>query len=246
MASDAMTPQRRVETVASQPGSQLGERLRRLRKQAGWTLQELSRYSGVSLSTLSKIENSQVAPTFDTLVKAARGLGIGFEALLAEPVPTEPPPVISRRAAGRLMVTRAGAAVAFSTPMYDYAVHANGLRRKYMTPLIMEVKASTADDVVNWSSHDGEEFILVLSGTIELHTEFYDPVRLETGDSAYIDSGMAHMFLSIGQDHAHMASICYSDAIDGPSLMANVPEAADQSADKPTDHNRSTERMGSA
>ena len=144
------------------------------------------------------------------------------------------------------MVTRAGAAVTFSTPMYDYAVHANGLRRKYMTPLIMEVKARTADDVVNWSSHDGEEFILVLSGTIDLHTEFYDPVRLETGDSAYIDSGMAHMFLSIGRDHAHMASICYSDAIDGPSLMANVPDAADQSADMPTDHNRSTERMGSA
>ena len=108
MAREVITPQLRVETAASQPGNQLGERLRRLRKQTGWTLQELSRHSGVSLSTLSKIENSQVAPTFDTLVKAARGLGIGFEALLAEPAPTEPPPVISRPAAGRLMVTRAG------------------------------------------------------------------------------------------------------------------------------------------
>lgn len=206
-------------------GEQLGERLRRLRKEAGWTLQDLSRHSGVSLSTLSKIENAQVAPTFDTLVKAARGLGIGFEALLAEPAGHEPTATAARRATGRLMVTRANEAVAFSTPMYEYKVHANALRRKYMTPLIMEVKARRLDEVMNWSSHEGEEFILVLSGTIELHTEFYEPVRLETGDSAYIDSGMAHMFLSVGEGNARMASICYSDALDGPGLLPNGLEA---------------------
>lgn len=225
-----------------QAGDQLGERLRRRRKEAGWTLQDLSRQSGVSLSTLSKIENAQVAPTFDTLVKAARGLGIGFEALLADPVPSDPP-VPARRATGRLMVTRVGAAVRFSTPMYDYAVHANRLRRKHMTPLIMEVKARKVEDVTTWSSHDGEEFIFVMSGAIELHTEFYDPVRLEAGDSAYIDSGMAHMFLSIGPVNAQMASICYSDAIDGPGLMASVPEAEAAIPERPT-HNRNQQLNG--
>jgi len=64
-----------------------------------------------------------------------------------------------------------------------------------------------------------------MAGTIELHTEFYDPVQLDTGDSAYIDSGMAHMFLGVGAGNARMASICQSDAIDGPGLMANVSEA---------------------
>ena len=62
--------------------AQIGERLRVLRKERGWTLQELSRRAGVSLSAVSKIENAQVAPTFDTLVKVARGLGLGFDALL--------------------------------------------------------------------------------------------------------------------------------------------------------------------
>ena len=214
-----------AEADTSLPGEQLGERLRRLRKEAGWTLQDLSRRSGVSLSTLSKIENAQVAPTFDTLIKAAKGLGIGFEALLSEPAATEPPAPTTRRASGRLMVTRASEAVAFSTPMYEYKVHANALRRKFMTPLIMEVKARRLEDVTSWSSHEGEEFIFVMRGTIELHTEFYDPVQLNTGDSAYIDSGMAHMFLSIGPGNASIASICHSDEIDGPGLMANVPEA---------------------
>jgi transcriptional regulator with XRE-family HTH domain len=209
-------------------GAQLGERLRSLRKEMGWTLQELARRSGVSLSTLSKIENAQVAPTFDTLVKAARGLGISFEALLAQAA-AEPSAPAGRRVGGRLMVTRKDDAVGFSTAMYEYRVHANGLRRKHMTPLIMAVKARAPEDVTSWSSHEGEEFILVLKGLIELHTEFYEPARLEAGDSAYIDSGMAHMFLNLGEDEAIMASICYSDAINGPGLMANMPasEAAD-------------------
>jgi transcriptional regulator with XRE-family HTH domain len=204
--------------------AQLGEKLRTLRKEMGWTLQELAGRSGVSLSTLSKIENAQVAPTFDTLVKAARGLGITFEALLAHAA-AEPSALTARRAGGRLMVTRKDDAVGFSTAMYEYRVHANGLRRKHMTPLIMAVKARTVEEVTSWSSHEGEEFILVLKGLIELHTEFYEPARLEAGDSAYIDSGMAHMFLNLGEGEAIMASICYSDAIDGPGLMANMPAA---------------------
>jgi transcriptional regulator with XRE-family HTH domain len=205
-------------------GAQLGERLRTIRKDMGWTLQDLARRSGVSLSTLSKIENAQGAPTFDTLVKAARGLNVTFETLLAQAA-AEPPAPTDRRVGGRLVVTRKDDALGFSTAMYDYRVHANGLRRKHMTPLIMAVKARSAEDVTSWSSHEGEEFILVLKGSIELNTEFYEPVRLEAGDSAYIDSGMAHMFLNLGEGEATMASICYSECVDGPGLMANMPVA---------------------
>ena len=187
------------------------------------TLQDLARRSGVSLSTLSKIENAQVAPTFDTLVKAAHGLGIGFETLLADS-DSEPPAPAAKRTGGRLIVTRGRDAFKFSTPMYEYHVHANGLRRKFMTPLIMDVKAQTLDNAASWSSHEGEEFILVLSGTVEMHTEFYEPVRLKTGDSAYIDSDMAHIFLKIGEDEARIASICYSESFDSAGLLAHIPE----------------------
>lgn len=205
-------------------GARLGERLRTIRKEMGWTLQDLARKSGVSLSTLSKIENAQVAPTFDTLVKAARGLGVTFEMLLAQSA-AEPPIQSGRRPGGRFIVTKSADAVGFSTAMYDYGVHANGLRRKHMTPLIMTIKARSLEEATNWSTHEGEEFILVLSGSIEMHTEFYEPVRLEVGDSAYIDSGMAHMFLNLGGGEATMASICYSECVDDPPLMASMPAA---------------------
>lgn len=202
-------------------GAQLGMQLRSLRKELSLTLHDLARRSGVSLSTLSKIENAQVAPTFDTLLKAARGLGISFETLLAQSAP-EPQALLPRRTNGRLIITRKNDAIGFSTSMYEYRVHANGLRRKYMTPLLMAVKARKAIDITSWSSHEGEEFIYILKGRIEIHTEFYDPVQLDQGDSAYIDSGMAHAFLNIGRGEALVASICHSDVLNGPGLMANV------------------------
>ncbi len=199
--------------------AQIGERVRVLRKERGWTLQELGRRSGVSLSAVSKIENAQVAPTFDTLVKVARGLGMGFDALLDQVSASD---AQAARGGGRLSVTRKDDAVGFSTAMYEYHVHSSGLRRKYMTPLIMAVKARGESDVTAWSSHEGEEFIFVIKGRIALYTEFYEPVALDQGDSAYFDSTMPHMFLNLGRGEALMASICYSNAVDRPLLSTAV------------------------
>lgn len=230
--TDSLTLAEQSAHSAGVPSTEeLGVRIRRLRGERGWTLHDLAERAGVSLSTLSKIEKAQVAPTFDTLVKTAHGLGIRFEVLIADPAEAQGPapadPVVQRRAVGgRLMVTRSGDAIEFSTPMYEYRVHANALRRKFMTPLIMEIKARTDGDATGWSSHEGEEFILVMAGAVELHTEFYDPVRLETGDSAYIDSGMAHMFLAVGAETARIASICYSEDIEQPEVMVTIPALA--------------------
>jgi transcriptional regulator with XRE-family HTH domain len=198
--------------------SQIGEQIRILRRERGWTLQELSGKAGISLSALSKIETAQVAPTFDTLLKIARGLGMAFDTLLAQA--SGPDPEAPARAGGRLVVTKKANTVGFSTGMYDYEVHANALRRKHMTPLIMEIKARSAEEVTSWSSHEGEEFIYVLKGRVALHTEFYEAVIIEAGESAYIDSGMAHMFLNVGEGEAAMASICYSNSLDRSAFIA--------------------------
>jgi transcriptional regulator with XRE-family HTH domain len=181
-------------------GRQIGERIKHLRKERGWTLKDLSARAHVSMATLSKIENAQVAATFDTLVKVAQGLNVGFDGLLRDAGVS--------RAGGRLAVTAAGEAVHFATSMYDYAVHSVGLRRKRMIPLIMTIKARSLEDITSWSSHSGEEFIFIIKGTVRLHTEFYDVVELKAGESAYIDSAMAHAFVSVGEGEGEILSIC--------------------------------------
>jgi transcriptional regulator with XRE-family HTH domain len=187
---------------------EIGQRIKALRSDRQWTLQALSRRSKVSISALSKIENAQVAASFDTLLRIARGFGLGFDAMLNGAPP--------RRPAARFTLTRGGAGLFFSTDMYEYEVHSAELRQKHMIPLHMEVKARQLSDLTRWSSHEGEEFIYVLKGRIELHTEFHAPALLDAGDSAYIDSKMRHAFLNRGKGKAEMLSLCFSREVKLP------------------------------
>ena len=188
---------------------QIGERIKSLRKERDWTLHDLSRKSGVSVSTLSKIENGQVATSFDTLLKVSRGLETSFDAILSHGTAS---------ANGRLTVTRLGQALNFSNAIYEYAVHSGELRQKHMIPLVMEIKARHFDQIISWSSHEGEEFIYVVKGKILLYTEFYEPRALAAGESAYIDSKMQHAFLNRGKGMAQILSICFSSGLDFSSL----------------------------
>ncbi|MCB1488138.1 MAG: helix-turn-helix transcriptional regulator [Bauldia sp.] len=189
----------------SKEASAIGERIKAMRQERGWTLQELGGRADVSISALSKIENNLVAASFDTLLKIARGLDVSFEALMNEKSASPP--------AGRLTATRRGKGLPFETDHYRYQVMAGELRQKHMIPLYMEVKAVAVPAPEDWSSHDGEEFIYVLKGPIELHTEFYEPMRLETGDSAYFDSRMRHAFVKLGPEGAEMLSICFGQGL---------------------------------
>ena len=53
----------------------LGEKVREFRRSYNWTLEEASRRTGLAKSTLSKIENEQISPSFDLVQKLAAGLG---------------------------------------------------------------------------------------------------------------------------------------------------------------------------
>jgi transcriptional regulator with XRE-family HTH domain len=188
---------------------QIGERIKSLRKERDWTLQDLCQKTGVSVSTLSKIENGQVATSFDTLFKVSRGLDSSFDAILSRSTAS---------GNGRLTVTHLDQTLNFSNAMYEYAVHSGELRQKHMIPLVMEIKARQLDQIVSWSSHEGEEFIYVVKGKILLYTEFYEPRALSAGESAYIDSKMQHAFLNRGKGMAQILSICFSSGLDFSSL----------------------------
>jgi uncharacterized cupin superfamily protein len=73
-----------------------------------------------------------------------------------------------------------------------------------MIPFKTRVVARSFDAFDDWSRHVGEEFVYVLSGEIELFTEFYEPVRLGPGDSWYIDSRMGHRVISVSTEDAQV------------------------------------------
>jgi transcriptional regulator with XRE-family HTH domain len=213
-------PARRSPEAAS-PGvigqPEIGQRLSEARRSRGWTLAQLSEESGVGIATLSKVENARSGASFDTIARVSRALGITFDNILS---PTSP-----RFGTGRRVITKAGEGSYFGFGSYDYNVPCGELSQKAMLPLVMTIKAREILPRESWASHSGEEFIYVLEGTIDLHTEFYEPSRLSAGDSAYIDSTMRHAFVSVGASDARILSVCLARSLEELFGSAKVAPA---------------------
>lgn len=172
----------------------LVERIRGLRKASNLTQAQLARLSGISHSSISKIETGQFSPTFETLLRIAEGLKIDISTMLAS---TNPTGVRTRRA-----VTRHGNAERHEATNYTYDVLCSDLKNKKMIPMVAHLKAHTIHQFGPLLSHPGEEVLYVLKGQVELHTEHYAPVKLRVGDCAYFDSTMGHACLSVTKDQA--------------------------------------------
>ncbi|SFR39446.1 transcriptional regulator, XRE family with cupin sensor [Yoonia tamlensis] len=172
----------------------LGARVRELRKARDWTLEQAAKQAGLARSTLSKIENGQMSPTYDALKKLAVGLEISVPQLFTPPS--------KGQVNGRMAVTRLGAEGSKITTTYEHALLAETLTNKKMLPYRARVRARSMDDFDGWVRHDGEEFLYVLTGKVRLYTEFYEPIDLGRGDNAYYDASMGHNVVSISQDDA--------------------------------------------
>ena len=172
----------------------LGQRVRELRKARGWTLDQAAGQAGLARSTLSKIENGQMSPTYEAVKKLAEGLKISVPQLFT--------PAGKAQVSGRMSVTKSGTGQAHVTATYEHELLAGGLSRKEMLPYRARVRARAMEEFDGWVRHEGEEFLYVLTGVIRLYTEFYEPVELRRGDSAYYDATMGHNVISLSDEAA--------------------------------------------
>lgn len=174
--------------------SVLAQRLRALRQARDWTLKQAAQATGVSASTLSKIENGLLSPTYDNLIKIAAGLDLDVAELFTASD--------AHMGTGRRSLSRQGEGRQYETPYYDHRLLCTALSHKRMMPFHTRIKARSFDEFQDWSRHGGEEFVYVLEGEVELYTEFYEPARLKAGESFYIDSRMGHRVISLSKQDA--------------------------------------------
>jgi len=172
----------------------LGLRVRELRKAKGWTLDQAAAQAGLARSTLSKIENGQMSPTYDAVRKLAEGLKISVPQLFT--------PAAKAQVSGRMAVTKMATGQAHVTATYEHELLGGGLRTKQMLPYRATIRARAMEDFDGWVRHSGEEFLYVLTGIVRLYTEFYEPVDLKRGDSAYYDATMGHNVISLSEEDA--------------------------------------------
>ncbi len=135
-----------------------------------------------------------MSPTFEAIRKLATGLGISVPQLFTPPT--------KGQVMGRRSVTRMGEGVAHPTTTYEHEMLAHELTTKKMLPYRAQVRARSFDEFEGWVRHDGEEFLFVLTGTIRLFTEFYEPVEMRRGDSVYYDASMGHNVISTSPEDA--------------------------------------------
>lgn len=188
--ADSKDNVRAVEKIA------IGAQLKTIRTNNKLTLEEASKLTGVARSTLSKIENEQISPTFTIMQKLASGLDIELPQLFTIPK--------ARQATGRRDVTYRNAGKAHVTCTYEHELLATQFSNKKMMPYKSCIHARSFDDFGEWVRHEGEEFLLVLEGEIQLLTEFYEAITLTKGDNVYYDATMGHLVISVSEEDAQI------------------------------------------
>ena len=181
--------------------TRLGAALKALRLQKGWTLAEVSRRTGFSVPTLSKVENDKLSLTYDKLIRVSEGMEVDISQLFT---PVHKPASIT----GRRSINKVGDGDLVVTRNYDYLYLSGDVTRKKFIPMVTEIHARSIEEFGELIRHGGEEFIYVLEGKLEVHTELYAPIVLSAGESAYIDSTMGHAYVAHGAARCRVLGIC--------------------------------------
>ncbi|MFF1558348.1 helix-turn-helix domain-containing protein [Streptomyces sp. NPDC058279] len=167
----------------------VGPRLRALRRRRGTTLAQLSEATGISLSTLSRLESGQRRPTLELLLPLAKAHRVALDDLVGAPDTGDP------RVRPRPFVRHGCTYVPLSREFAG--VHAF---KQILPP------RDPAQPVPEPRVHEGYEWLYVLSGRVRLLLGEHDLV-LTAGEAAEFDTHTPHAFFNAGTQPAEFLSL---------------------------------------
>jgi len=186
-ADQAVEPTRRIP---------LPEVLKTLRQGQDLTLAKLAEQSGLSVSTLSRIESGQLSPTFETIEKLCAGLGISVSGFFNAGQ--------GATLSGWRSLTRNGQGRIMETPHYRLELLCDDVIAKRSLVFRARILARDLSEFDALQRHTGAEQIVVQSGRVRVFTEHYAPADLEPGDSFAFDSAMGHALISLSEEPAEV------------------------------------------
>ena len=183
----------------------VGGKIKQIREMKKVSLEELASRSGMDITMVQKIEQEKNIPSLAPLVKIARALGVRLGTFLDDSDSYGP------------VVVRAGEyqkGASFTSQSSEAREHLNFFSLAFdkagrnMEPFIVEIEPGQQSDYM-LSSHEGEEFIYVLEGEIEINygKELY---RLAKGDSIYLDSIVIHNVHAGNSMSAKILAVVYA------------------------------------
>lgn len=168
---------RRREKIRKPPPLRLGKKIRARRKDRGLTLVEVAGRTSLSIGFLSQVERDITTPSLSSLALIASALGARIHDFIKEPAPV----------ALHLHGERPQF-FAFDPATLAYERLSTAFPGKGLNAVKMHVPPGYLSEV---TSHDGEEFVYVLSGTIRyvLSDKSFD---LAAGDSLHFSASQRH------------------------------------------------------
>lgn len=198
----------------------VGALLREIRKQREMTLEQLSDLTGISVSSLSRIENTRLGLTIEKVDMLARALDVAPESLVSRTRQNGAAAARrprSRSSRARFIVDRARD----RQPSLD-----RELSMEYLfdrdADRSLDCLHLTVQAISIWESefvrHPGEKIIYVISGATIIYCEKQSPVILERGDSLYMDANVWHSIVAVNEQPAELLVTYYhgSGAGEGP------------------------------
>ncbi|MDR0876483.1 MAG: cupin domain-containing protein [Treponema sp.] len=192
-----------------------GERIAELRKTYSVSRETLAERSGLPVELIRTIEEDGHIPDLAPLIKISRALGVRLGTLLDDH--EELGPVITRAgeagAAPRFVTGLPGdapnaAASSHNRPGLNFNALAADKGGRHMEPFIVDIQPEAEQEK---STHEGEEFIYVLSGKLSLEYGM-DAHTLNQGDSVYYDSIVPHRVLSADTNPVRILAVIHTPA----------------------------------
>ena len=182
----------------------LGNRIKQYRELQKISRDELAQRSGLDSEQLRKIEEGLI-PSLGHLIKVSRALGVRLGTFLDDQEKIGPVVVRAGHETGSVSFSFKDPSSRQHLNFFSLAHEKSG---RHMEPFIVEIEPSMDSDY-KLSSHEGEEFIYVMEGVIEINygKEVY---VLEKGDSIYLDSIVVHNVHAGNNKHARILAVVYA------------------------------------
>lgn len=183
----------------------IGEKITSIRQQKNIEIDTLAERCGFTAAMMTKIEGNQTIPSLGHLIKVARALGVRLGTFLDDM--DQLGPVITRN--GDLKKGSSFSNTNSSARLnLDFFPMASDKSGRHMEPFVIEINPEVKTDFAQ-SSHEGEEFIYVLSGSVEVKYG-KSSYQLSEGDSIYYDSVVDHHVKATGGLPAKILAVVYA------------------------------------
>lgn len=183
----------------------LGIKVKQVRTTQKLTIEELAERSGLPTERIQKIEQEGIIPSLAPLIKIARALGVRLGTFLDDSDKLGPAVVRADEYSRGVRFTSKENGSREHLNFFPLAADKAG---RNMEPFIVEIEPAEHSDH-KLSTHEGEEFIYVLEGQIEINYG-KDVYQLKAGDSIYLDSFVMHNVHAANKQKARILAVVYT------------------------------------